>query len=220
MQETIERPTVEETYTQAMSATNLRFETREGSAIGAAGLLVAAGWSASRTGAVLMRLHSEYDGAAKPVPPSAESIKQLAKRAGAAELGNTKLTAEQWAHQEANRWFEHEWKLVLQRLKSLPDARAAIAVQADRWEIESAESVSAAVIKYWLDQTCPVCHGQKWSKGQGGLSAKPCKACKGTGLAQLPHGQDGRRLLNHIDDCVSRARTSIRSRLSNMRAKK
>jgi hypothetical protein len=214
MQDTIERPNIEETYTRAMSATNLRFETREGSAIGAAGMLVAAGWSQSRVGATLIRLHSEWDGAAKPIPPSPGSIKQLAKRA-AGMAGS--LTPEQWANNEAHRWYEQEVKLLLQRLKSLPSAREAIAVQAGRWQIAESESVAASVIKYWLDQTCPACHGQKWAKGKSGLSAHACKSCKGTGLAKLPHGEDGRKLLNHIDDCVSRARASIRSRLSNMR---
>lgn len=53
--------TVEERYVTATNASNLRCETREDAPIGTVGVLIAAGWSASRLGAALMRLHTKYD---------------------------------------------------------------------------------------------------------------------------------------------------------------
>lgn len=218
MQDTTDRPDIEETYTAAVSASNLRLETREGSATGAAGLLIAVGWSESRVGAIFMRLHSEWDGSAKPLRPTPEAIRQLAKRADAADIGKSKLTPDQWAHQEANRWYEHEVRILLLRLKSLPQARAAVADQADKWKIYKPHSVAGAVVKYWLDQTCPACHGLRWQKNQNApvLGNRVCQVCRGQGISQAPFGMEGRRLLNYIDDCVNRARSSIKSRLGAM----
>lgn len=53
-------PTVEEAYTSANQSSNLRVVADKR---GDADIIIAAGWSASRIGAALMRLHTEYDGA-------------------------------------------------------------------------------------------------------------------------------------------------------------
>jgi len=230
MQDTKDRPNVEETYTEAVSASNLRFETRDGSPIGASGLLIAAAWSPSRLGAQLMRLHSEWDGCAKPDRPTAELINQLAltvpdalkaSRSGPGKVmvDGKLLTREAWASMEAHRWYEQELRMLIGRLKTLPDARRELAIQAVKWRIYDPIPTAGAVIKYWLDQTCNTCDGLKWKKTAGApsLSNRVCHACGGTGIGQPPHGDEGRRLLNYMDDCVSRARASIQSRLGQMR---
>ncbi|MBK5204345.1 MAG: hypothetical protein JJD98_02740 [Polaromonas sp.] len=53
-----EVPGIEERYVTANNTSNLKVEAERG---GAADLLIAAGWSASRLGAALMRLHTKYD---------------------------------------------------------------------------------------------------------------------------------------------------------------
>lgn len=53
--------TVAERYVSAGQSSNLRMDTREDAPIGAVGVLVAAGWSASRIGSALMRLHTRAD---------------------------------------------------------------------------------------------------------------------------------------------------------------
>lgn len=54
-------PEVAERYLTATQSSNLRCETRDDAPVGAAGLLIAAGWSASRVGAALLRLHTKVD---------------------------------------------------------------------------------------------------------------------------------------------------------------
>lgn len=81
-------------------------------------------------------------------------------------------------------------------------------------EIDRARSKATAVIRYWLDQTCQACDGRKWQliPGSPSLSNKMCRVCQGTGVAQVPHGQDGRKLANHMDQCVHRYRQTMRTR--------
>lgn len=73
----------------------------------------------------------------------------------------------------------------------------------------------AAVLRYWLDQTCGTCHGRKFRliAGTPSLSNKVCPACGGSGFAHVPHQQDGRKLANYLDGCVHRARQGIKNRL-------
>lgn len=56
-----ETPGIEERYLTATMSSNMRLETREDAPVGAAGVMVAAGWSRSRIGAALIRLHSKVD---------------------------------------------------------------------------------------------------------------------------------------------------------------
>lgn len=51
--------TVEERYLTATNTSNLRCETREDAPVGSIGVIIAAGWSMSRIGALLMRLHTK-----------------------------------------------------------------------------------------------------------------------------------------------------------------
>ena len=53
--------TVEERYITANLSSSLRCETRQDAPIGAIGVVIACGWSASRIGAALMRLHTRPD---------------------------------------------------------------------------------------------------------------------------------------------------------------
>lgn len=58
---TADKPGIEETYSGAVTSSNLRMEVREDSPNGAASVLIAVGWSPSRLGAALMRLHTGPD---------------------------------------------------------------------------------------------------------------------------------------------------------------
>lgn len=158
-------PEVAERYLTATQSSNLRCETRDDAPVGAAGLLIAAGWSASRVGAALLRLHTKVD------------------RTG------------------------------------LEQVHAQLAIQATRWRIERPEAVAAAVLSWWLSKNCRACSGRKYElvSGTPALSAKQCKLCRGSGEMDLPAGQGGKRLASFIDDCVSRARESIKNRLHAMR---
>ena len=54
-------PCVAERYITASQSSSLKCETRDDAPIGAVGVLIAVGWSPSRIGAALMRLHSKPD---------------------------------------------------------------------------------------------------------------------------------------------------------------
>ncbi len=239
--DTTDKPNIEESYTGAVATSNLKFDSREGSPTGAAGMLIAAGWSPTRLGAALMRLHSEWDGSAKPEKPTPAKIKALAATvkdeqlvvdgkpvlvdgkpkmvAGTVLVGDRRVPRDFWAFEEAHRWYEQELRTLVGKLKTLTDARRELTLQALKWKIEDPERTAGAVIKYWLDQTCNGCDGLKWKKAPGSpsLSAKMCQACTGTGISPVPHGQEGRRLANYMDYCVTAARGSIQHRLRDTR---
>lgn len=282
-----ERPNVEEMYQTASNTSNLTVEADRG---GAGDVLIAAGWSESRIGMVLLRLHSEWDACEKPTRPTKESIKAMVgtfQRALPGDVieGKPEPINSGQAHHYAMEWYAHEVAMLLGKLKALPDAREQIILKALRWRMgqssdpitrsdiaqvreadaqmlkrlrkgvedakddadlkagaeaalavavakvaedrreedrvqyERAADKVGAVIRYWLDQTCGSCHGLKWQliPGTPALSNRVCPVCRGSGIGGIPHQQDGRKLANFMDDCVSRARTSLRSNLTNMR---
>ena len=213
MTEAADLPTIEEKYTSATHTSNLRVVADKG---GSADVLIAAGWSASRLGAALLRLHSEYDGAAKPRKPTPEAIEAISRTLDK-ECGKT--GAIRRAAQIANAWHLHELGLLMGQLKTLPAVRAAVAEHATMWGM-AGDVLSPMILLYWLDQQCPQCNGRKFKlvPGSPALSAKLCPVCRGAGVAYIPHGQDGKRLLNFLDDCVVRAQQSIKKRLYGMRS--
>lgn len=184
--------TIEESYASATTASNLRVEADRR---GDADVLIAAAWSMSRIGGALLRLHSEYDSTAHP------------RVAAPAQFGGSKKAAH--AHNL------HETALMLGRLKAMPSVREQLTIQALKWNIADAEDVAAKLVQWWLSQVCPVCHGTKFETvaGTGRLSAKVCKSCRGTGLAEIPCGAAGRRMANFMDDCLQRGRASMTARL-------
>jgi hypothetical protein len=210
--ENTERPNIEERYTSATDSSNLRLDDNKG---GDADLLIAAGWSPSRLGAALMRLHSEWDGAEKPQRPTAQAIEALASTYPS-NLPLLKRLA--MAKDEAGQWYGAEIRRLVGKLKCLPAVRQQVAVKATLWKVAMPTEFAGSVLLYWLDQTCQTCDGRKWQglPGAPGLSNKVCTACSGAGIARPPGGDDGRRMLNYIDECVGKGRTSIKNRLHNL----
>jgi hypothetical protein len=207
----------------------------EGDTRGDADLIIAAGWSDSRVGMALLRLHSEWDKAEKPRKPNPAAIAALA-----ASLLITRpprayvISAERmddhmnhmkpaWcqatARQMAQDWYMREMENLVNKLGSLPDVRRQLTAYVPKWGIQEAAVKVPAIIAYWLDQTCQHCHGLKFLKAQDAptLSTKACKACHGTGIAPVPHGQEGRRVANYMDECLQKGRSSIKRNLSHYR---
>lgn len=183
------KPTVDERYTRASNSRNLTVKEIHS---GDADVLIAAGWSKSRIGAALLRLHSEWDSAEKP-----RLSREVAK-------------------DQAREWLLHEQGMLLGKLKSLPNVRHLVIDHCTRkWNWDRAESKAPAVLLWWLDSTCPDCHGTRYEviQGTNRQSAKACRTCGGTGMRTLPHGQEGKRLANWLDECVEQARKQISSHL-------
>jgi hypothetical protein len=98
-------------------------------------------------------------------------------------------------------------------LKSLPEVRSNLLLWAQDQRMEDAAVTVAAVLCWWLDKTCKTCNGTQWVMLPN-KPKKPCTGCHGTGEAKIPHGEEGRAMLAHIESCIHRARASIKGRLS------
>lgn len=206
---TEDRRGIEEAFTSASNSSDMRVEADQK---GDADLIIAAGWSPSRVGMALLRLHSEWDKAEKPKRPSQAMIGALASTMPKALKEHERMHA---ARRQANEWYMHEMAKLVNKLKSLPSVRAQLVAYVPKWGIAEASVKVPAIIAYWLDQTCHACHGLKFQQIQGApmLGTKVCHVCGGTGYAPVPYGQEGKRVANYMDDAVQKARTSIRKRL-------
>ena len=165
--------TTEEAYALAVSSSNLRMhmDADRGST---ADILVAAGWSQSRIGASLMRLHSQWEHCEHPVRLEKDAVQRLAQER--VDKFNEKAKPDLLAAQaEADRWYLHECALVLQRLKELPATRAQLTAQIVKWKVFDAADKAPRVILWWLDQNCPACNGTKYGPSGRGTMCKPCK---------------------------------------------
>ena len=207
--------TVGERVVSACHSTNLRDEADRPSQTD---VLKAMAWSTSRLGSGLLRLHSEYDSVAKPKPASHENMIQMALRHKASNRTLTQKECENLARLEAAQWLANEKALFLGKLKTLPSIIEQLTTQCQIWGINEPKRTATVSVGYWLDQVCPSCHGHKFElmPDSPTLSTKQCKPCKGTGLSETPYGQAGKKVLNHLDNCVSRAQSSIKVRLSKL----
>ncbi|KRC18080.1 hypothetical protein [Acidovorax sp. Root219] len=103
---------------------------------------------------------------------------------------------------------------LLGRLRSLGQVLSAVERWAAAKGLADARTLARSCVCYWLDPTCHACLGRGSSLVPGTpLLGRVCKACGGTRKAVEPMGQDGRRLLNLIDDCVARRHQSMKKRL-------
>lgn len=231
-----EKRGIEEAYTSAANSSDLRVEAEVRSD---AELLIAAGWSDSRVGIALLRLHSEWDKAERPKKPTPEAIKALAQSLLVTRRPAFVISAERmeqhmqqmkavWCQEEARRmaqdWYMREMAKLVNKLKSLPEVRRVLTAYVPKWGIQEAAVKVPAVIAFWLDQTCHRCNGLKFLQAQGAptLSTKACPSphqggCGGTGIAPVPYAQEGRRVANYMDECLQKGRDSIRRNISGWR---
>jgi hypothetical protein len=225
------RPTIDERYTSASNTDDLTMDVQV-QATQPADVLIAAGWSRSRLGAALQRLHSEWDGAEKPRKPTQLQIDALAAvwpRAkipssefplvlSEREMSRRRVAEEKGipakAARQAHDWWVHELGLLFQKLKTLPEVRERLERWARQQGIEDEKAKVAQVLSFWLDHTCRTCGGARWEviPGTNRQSNRLCQACKGSGEMQLPHGLDGRRIEREIN-------TSVRASADSMAAK-
>lgn len=174
---------VDEAYAVAVASDNLRVQA---DCCGDVDCLIAVGWSPSRMGALLLRLHSEWDAMGRQVVVRG-------KRLGNAQSLLSRL-----------RSFPQACEQVAMRLHSAGvDGAEAKARAVVVWWLCQVCPVCGGT-KY---EPMP---------GTGRLSARACRSCAGTGLARLPCGNDGRMAANWMDDCVNMARQSISKRLRGL----
>lgn len=222
--DTNERPDVGERYETATQASRILLEEHR---TGAADVLVAAGWSPTRIGMALLRLHSEWTAAAKPERVEKQGVEAIAARLKADDLRAAATAERRWeaftqpgavkvrAQAEADRWFTNELRILATGLKS----RATVWDQLAPWAQGRgiASEVVAAALLHWLHPICPHCegHGLRKVPNAPALSARQCSKCQGTGNKPAPDGSG--RVLVHLDYCVGLARGSLSKRLSGAR---
>lgn len=194
MTEDTTKPGIEERYSSATNTSTMKMEVERSMPVD---VLTAAGWSQSRIGSALLRLHSEFDAAEKP------------------RLHKSPHTSRKDAH----AWLLHEQKILMGKLKTLPAVRGQIEEHLKSWGMAEPATQVAAVLLWWLDQTCHACHGTKYEvvAGTNRQSGRLCRCCQGSGLMPVPHGQDGKRLANWLDGCTQLARTQISKSLHGRR---
>lgn len=214
-----EKPNVEEQYDSATHASNLRVQADRN---GPADVIIAMGWSPSRVGAALMRLQSEWSGAAHPKRPTRAAVEALAMSLPRIENGSRKLVDAAGAQRQAHDWHMHEVKILFGKLKTLPAARDQLARWARLQLIDNADHRVAEILHWHLDHICPACEGRgkEILPNTPILSHKNCKECHGSGETKIPSQQgndqylhESKKLLRYINDCVKTARTALKQRL-------
>lgn len=211
----IEAPGIEEQYVSACHTSNLRVEADRK---GAGDVLIAAGWSPGLIGGALLRLHSEWDGAAHPKQPTKEQINLLALTYSTDAQGKpSRKQRGEMAKAQAMGWYVHELELLMSKLKSLPRVRIETIARAKTWGIEHAEAVVPAVIGWWLQHACPTCSGTAHQviEEAGQNSVKACRMCQGSGSLPVPHSKDGRIVASFLDECAQVKRQSIAAFVRN-----
>lgn len=229
MTEDTTKPGLDERYTSARNSRDLTVASSE-LPNRDSDVLAAAAWTQSRVGHALMQLHSEWDSAEKPAKPTAARIKSLVGTLQRLphgvdpaieqrdESGQPAPLTPAMAKAYTDAWYRHEVGLLLGKLKTLPGVRAQLTEQAAKWGWPE-PIVSAEVLRWWLDQSCHVCHGTKFqfATGTRRLGDRPCGECRGSGHSKVPHGQQGTKLANWMDEGVNIARRRIKKALRNFR---
>lgn len=227
MTEDTTKPGLDEKYTAARNSRDLtvgpcELPNRDSD------VLAAAAWTQSRLGHALMQLHSEWDAAEKPSRPTRAQIQSLVGTYQRAPQGieaetddndKPKVLTLVTAKSYADNWYRHEMGLLLGKLKTLPAVREGLATEVATWGWADPRTQSAEVLRWWLDQSCHVCHGTKFqfATGTRRLGDRPCGECHGSGHSRVPHGQQGTKLANWMDEGVNIARRRIRKALQNYR---
>jgi hypothetical protein len=213
------KPDIAEQYSSAVGTSNLRVDGQRRTP---ADMVIAAGMNEHRLGMSLRRLATEWDAVGKPPKASPENLEAMAAKYPREENGmviyhGKEVTPAMAAHREAAAWHAHEMGLLFQRLKTLPEVRAALVHWATEKGMEGPEHVVGAVLQWWLSPLCPVCHGvkKKIIAGTGRTSSKDCYECKGSGEKKVPHGADGRRVAGHIKGCLNSAVAGLRRKFKH-----
>lgn len=229
-------PDVEERYNNATNTSNLKVDPERRLP---ADMLIAMGWSPSRLGAALMRLHSEWDGAEKPRRPSKERIDLIAYSLPRIKNGERKdkdgkmvdnmVLDIKAAKNQAHAWYMHELKILFQKLKTMPAVRQQLLLWAQQRQVSEPDSHVGEVLSWWLDHTCPVCEGRgnELIPGTPMKSHRKCRECHGSGETPIPESEEdpqyrleSRTMLRHIDDCIATARNALKQRLVRSQPKK
>jgi hypothetical protein len=123
----------------------------------------------------------------------------------------------------ATDWTGQENQLRFQRLKTLPEVRRALLHWATERGWEDAEHLIAQVLQRFLSPVCPECDGSGLRVTPGTLGREITMRCKAEacqkdkGMAKVPYGGRGQRLLDHLEVCKATAAHDLRQGLRKAR---
>lgn len=202
------KPGITETYQTAGNTSDLTVAGGmvHGDYKGPGDVILAAGMSQSRVGMMLLRMHSEWDSAAKPRRLNEAQITALAAQFKDAKGKPNRPRA----RTEAALWYARELRLLAVGLRS----RAAVVEGVAAWmTVKGLDPQGAgAAILHWLSPNCPVCDGLgKRKQPDAPVLVKTCHHCGGTG--KRPADAVTLRVNGWMDDCVAVARQSLKKRL-------
>ena len=107
--------------------------------------------------------------------------------------------------------------LMMGQMQSLKFVLGCVEWMAERECLEDAPVAVKALVARWLQSRCPTCEGRKFKLfPSGSLSPKLCKPCDGSGVAKIPFGEPGKKIMGFMAESVERAQAQIKRRLSAM----
>jgi hypothetical protein len=175
-------------------------------------------------GGALARLQAEWHSVEKPVRQQPKSVRQwideLPKvKTGERVLKGKKVPIMTFDREGARKrhleermqldsLHEQQLKFLAQKLPSRYFVRHRLFLIAILWELSEPEDLVAEVLKYWLSDTCQTCHGTgEIIAGDiiagaiiPGEKVLTCPTCEGRAIAQVPRGQQGRRLFAYMEE--------------------
>lgn len=226
MQTTIDKPTLRESLSIAGNSSDLSVNPERR---GDADVLIASGLAVHQIGRYLDQLTSEWDACTPPRRLNKQDIERVAQ-----EMPRIKVNKDgcevmvldmPGAHEKAQKWVNAGRRRVLGKLKTLPklmdESRGVMPWMVARG-IAEPEHVLLDVLGWILDRKCPACNGTQWEvvSGTNRHGSKACRTCRGIGERDIPHGQTGRSVLEHLTRASEKSRNNAREVLRNMRTLK
>lgn len=106
-----------------------------------------------------------------------------------------------------DEWLARQRTVLLAGLRETQEACTVLTQLARRWQVPHPDLTAGAVLRYWVDSRCGHCDGERQVGG------KVCPVCFGTGVATLPYGPQGARLVQALERARAAAERSLRRRL-------
>lgn len=218
-----DKPTLRESLAVAGNTSDLTVSPDQR---GAADVLIAAGMSSYVIGRYLDQLVSEWDVCVPPRRLNKDDIERLAHempRVPMDRSGKIVMALDiRGATVAAQEWADTGRRNVVSRLKSiakLADDDSGVMPWMRSKGIENPKRVLLDVLAWYLDRQCAVCHGTKWelAPGTNRQTGSMCRACRGAGERDTPHGKSGRMLLQYLTESSEKARATTRAALRNIR---
>jgi hypothetical protein len=193
---------VDERYQAASNASDLTVDADQRGPID---VVIAAGWSESRVGMALLRLHSAWN-AARPRPYTDQHV---ADHAATLPLKKGKPDLRR-AREDLLTAYITAVRITAERLRG----REAVEAQLLAWA--ALKGIDAAIVgptlTHWLAPQCPACLGRgKRRHADAPVLAGECDSCHGSGKRARPLGSG--QMYGYIEDALNKGRQSLRKRL-------